>query len=118
MRLAIVLCAAALTGCVSQQQIEAQRAYEAQQHEAASRAYTENLRGQCRAIGYQDGTEGFRQCILQLHSQNQAQQTQMQGILLNNVLQQQMQQQQNALPYCSQLPPFVAGMRRAQGQCR
>lgn len=91
--LVLLLCTI-LAGCITPEQMAARQAWEAEQQELRNRAYTEGLRRQCTAVGYQDGTEGFRNCLLTLHSQAQQNAAQMRGILLQNAIQQQQQQQQ------------------------
>lgn len=112
------VCLLMLYGCATPEQIAAQRAYEQQQLQAQQEAYTRSLNNQCRAIGYQPETEGFRQCILTLHTQRQQEDTQMRGIILQQAIQQRQQQQYQSMPLCSSLPPGLAGYARAQGSCR
>ncbi|HUF81617.1 MAG TPA: hypothetical protein VMN03_10815, partial [Burkholderiales bacterium] len=64
------LAAAVLSACATQEQIAAGRYREQQRADARQAAYTEGLWNQCRAMGYQPGTDGFRQCVLRLHNQN------------------------------------------------
>jgi hypothetical protein len=92
MRLAIAFLALWMTGCVSPEQIAAQRAYEAQQQEEANRAYTAALFSQCRAIGYADGSDAQRNCVLQLHQQEQARRAALGAALLQGYMSQQPQQ--------------------------
>jgi hypothetical protein len=114
MRMLAVALALLLVGCATPEQIAARQAYEAQAQEERNIAYTRHLANQCRVVGYQDGSEGFRQCILTLHSQAQAELSQMRGIAAQEALRRQGQQ----VPYCSSLPPGTAGYARAQGSCR
>jgi hypothetical protein len=118
MRLAIALVALLLAGCVSQEEIARRQALQAEYQQQAAHAYRDNLFRECRSIGYQEGTEGFKQCVLQLHMQNQAHNSQIESTLLQGAMQQQQQQNYLSLPYCSQLAPGLAGMARAQGRCR
>ena len=103
-----------LASCASPEKIAAQRAYEQQQLQAQQQAYTQNLVNQCRAIGYQENTDSFRNCVLQLHTNNQQQNAQIRGVLLQEALQRQYQ----SMPLCSSLPAGTAGYARAQGTCR
>lgn len=114
MRLSILLLCTMLAGCASPEQIAARQLYAAEQQEARDIAYTRNLANQCRAVGYQEGTDGFRNCILTLHGQNQQEAAQMRGIAAQEALRRQYQQ----MPLCSQLPPGTSGYARAQGSCR
>ena len=116
---------AALAGCISAEQRAAnQRAEwerqqaEQQRFDAARRAYTDDLRRQCAAIGYHPDTDPFRQCILQLHSNNQASDAQTRAVLMQQLLQGAREQQYRQMPYCSSLPAGIAGYQRAQGTCK
>lgn len=110
----VVCCIAVLGGCANQQQIVANQAAMAEQQQQAEIAYTRGLASQCENIGYVRDTDPWRNCIIQLHGQNQARSSALQGAVLQQYLQQQYQQ----LPFCSSLPPFQAGYRRSQGTCR
>jgi hypothetical protein len=61
-----------LGGCVSPEQAARNRAAAAEQQRQAEIAYTQGLFAQCRSIGFSDGSDGQRNCVLQLHQQNQA----------------------------------------------
>lgn len=114
MKPAILLLCTILSGCVTQEQIAAQRYYEAQEQEARNIAYTRHLADQCRAVGYEEGSDGFRNCMLTLHTQAQAGNAQMRSMLLQQLI----QQRYNQLPPCSSLSGFNAGFARSQGSCR
>lgn len=114
MRLHPLLLCTILAGCATPEQIAYQRQIEAQEQERRNQAYTQNLAAQCRAVGYQDGTDALRNCIVTLHGQNQQNASQQQAIMLQEALRRQGQ----SLPYCSTLPAGTAGMARAQGRCQ
>ena len=103
-----------LAGCVTPEQMAAQREQEAQMHRAAQEVYKAKVYGQCRSYGFQEGTDGFRKCLMQVDQANQAQNAQMRQMLI----QQMIQQQQADRPFCSSLPAGIAGYRRAEGSCR
>lgn len=115
----------AFAGCISAEQRAAneeaaRRQYHAEQErqQAARQAYTDDLRRQCAAIGYTPDTDQFRQCILQLHSNNQAANAQERAVLMQQLLQGAREQQYRQMPYCSSLPAGLAGYQRAQGTCK
>ena len=114
MKAPILLLCTILAGCVTPEQIAIRQAIEAQQQEQRAAAYTQHLAGQCRAVGYQEGTDAFRNCILTLHGQNQQEAAQIRGIVAQEALRRQYQQ----MPLCSSLDPFNAGWNRSQGTCR
>lgn len=66
MRYATLLLLCSITGCATPEQIAARQ-------EQRDIAYTSALAGQCEAVGYQRGSDPWRNCIVQLHGQNQAQ---------------------------------------------
>lgn len=61
MKIAMVLCCVAIAGCATPEQQAAQR-----------QAYGERLQNQCRAYGFQPGTDVFAQCMMRLDQQNQS----------------------------------------------
>lgn len=83
----LLLCT--ITGCATPEQIAARQAAERQEQEARAQAYMQGLRNQCSALGYQANTDGHRNCMLQLHSQNQ----QANAAARNAILQQYLQNQ-------------------------
>lgn len=105
MRPPIALLALCLTACATPEQIAARRAYEAEQHRRASEAYTEHLAAQCQGIGYERFSDGWKQCLLQLHQQAQAERAQIQGIMLQNAIRQQ--QQRSYQPPAPRHPTFT-----------
>lgn len=109
--LAAFLCAV-LVGCASQQELAARHAYEQEQQRQREIAYTEGLRGQCRAVGYQENSEQFRNCIMQLHLTNQQERAQMMGIILQRAL------PQREFPLCSSFDRWTASYRAGAGTCR
>lgn len=60
----LILLTILLAGCATPQERAAQA-------EAQRQAYVANLQRQCNALGFQHGTDSHRQCMLQLHQQNQ-----------------------------------------------
>lgn len=62
---AMLLLLFSIVGCVSPQQQEQQEAYAREQ-------YMNVLHNRCVDFGYPSGTPEFRQCMMQLHQQNQA----------------------------------------------
>lgn len=118
MRSFVYLVALTLVGCATPEQIEARRQQELAQQQAAQAAYRERVFGQCRAYGFTEGTEQFRQCLMQVDMANQQQNAATRQMILQQYLQQQNEQEIRAMPYCSSLPPVIAGYRRAQGTCR
>lgn len=106
MRIALVLLL--LAGCASPEQIAARQAYEAQQQEAARTAYRERLMASCESIGYTRNTDQWRQCIMQLHAQNQAQQTAYGAALIHGT-------SSRPLPPCP--PGVIGGYQRGAGRC-
>lgn len=72
MRYATVLLICIIAGCATPEQIAARRAAEAQAQEQQNIAYTRALAGQCEAVGYARNSDPWRNCIVQLHGQNQA----------------------------------------------
>lgn len=91
---------------------------EAAEREAREIAYTRSLAAQCDAIGYQRDTDPWRNCLLQLHQQAQAERAQGNAVLMQEILRRQGQQQYQAMPLCSTLPPGIRGYQQAQGTCR
>lgn len=89
MKYAPALLALFISGCATPEQIAARQAAEAQAQEQRDQAYTNALAGQCEAIGYQRFTDPWRQCLLQLHGQNQANRAAVQGVILQQYLQNQ-----------------------------
>jgi hypothetical protein len=71
-----------LYGCATPEEIAARQAYEEEQRRYQQAAYAERLKRQCRAIGYQENTDSFRNCVLQLHSQTR-------GLILQQILQEE-----------------------------
>lgn len=114
MRVPLIVLCSILASCASPEELARRQAAQAEYQRQQEIAYTNHLRGQCEAIGYQRDSDPWRQCILQLHAQNQAHRSQMQGIILNNAIQQQYQ----SLPPCYQLAPGARGFAQAQGRCR
>lgn len=104
MRYLIVLLA--VTSCATQKQVQAQQSNEA--------AYWERLRTRCMAYGFQSGTEGFKNCVMQLDLANKQNEANSRQILL----QEEIRRTQGALPLCSSLPPGQSGHARASGNCR
>ena len=101
-----------LAGCISPEQI-ARNNYAAQQQEESARtAYRERLMSSCESIGYQRNTDQWRQCIMQLHAQNQQRNTALGAALLQGAA-----SQPRVVPSCRGLPPGTAGYARSQGQC-
>lgn len=121
-RLVAVTVVAILAGCISAEERAARDAARAEQmqaeQEARNKAYTESLTSQCAAIGYQRGSDGMRQCVLQLHTSTQANNTQMRAVIMQQLLQQQQQQEYRSLPFCSRIAPGLRGYMQAQGTCR
>ena len=111
MRLA-ALSAILLCGCISPEQMSRNAEFQAQQREQADVAYTRNLANQCESIGYQRQSDPWRQCIMQLHAQNQQGQT-----ALNAALIQGLASQPGPIPSCRSLPAGTSGYARAQGNC-
>ena len=111
-----------LTGCVSaeeqQRRAALQQQYQAQQDAANREAYRSQVFAQCRAYGYAEGTEAFKQCLMQVDMANRQAADQQRAILLQQILTNESAGQQNAMPFCSSLPPGTAGYARAQGRCR
>jgi hypothetical protein len=111
-----------LYGCATPEQRAAQQAAQQQADAERSRqqeaAYNRQLRNQCESIGYQPNTDPWRQCLLQLHTANQQRDAQMRGIILQQMLQEQQQQNYRSMPYCSSLPPGARGYAQAQGNCK
>lgn len=113
MRYAIYLCVL-LAGCASPERLAALRAQEQAQAQAQQEAYNRQVFGQCRAYGFTEGTPDFRNCLMQVDQANQAQNAQIRA----QILQQYLQEQSQARPLCSSLPPGLDGYRRARGECR
>lgn len=112
----VILALIVLTSCTAlaerDARIYAERArQESARNEAESRAYTEGLRNQCRAIGYAPDTEGFRQCVMTLHLQKQQEMANIRGA----IIQQEIQRQTPPMPKCIDGP--LGEYRRRQGQC-
>lgn len=101
-----------LVGCASPEEIGRRRAYEAHQEREQANAYRERLMASCESIGYQRNTDPWRQCIMQLHSQNQAQATAYGAAILGGAT-----AQPRVVPSCRTLPPGTAGYARARGEC-
>lgn len=120
MRLVAVTAVLLLAGCISAEERAARDYERARQIEAAqqaqNKAYTEDLKRQCSAIGYPTGSDGMRQCILQLHTSTQANSAQMRAVILQQLLQQQRQDELRAMPRCPN--NALGGYQRAQGTCR
>jgi hypothetical protein len=112
MRAFLVVVPFIIAACASPEQQAQRRAAEMQQQKQAEIAYQQGLFNQCRAIGYQPDTEPFRQCVLQLHTQNQQN-----AVALDAALLQGAASQPRVLPSCRGLPPGTAGYARAQGKC-
>lgn len=72
-----------LTGCVSQAEVDARRAYERDQLEAQRIARMES---RCRAMGFQQGAPDFRQCMLHLQSGAMQQENTDRAIILQHLL--------------------------------
>lgn len=85
-----------LAGCVSPEQQAANREWEAAQRAQDQARYTLGLKWQCESIGYKADTDPWRDCIMKLHQQAQANN----AALRNMVIQQYLinQQQQQAQP--------------------
>lgn len=107
-----------LAGCATPEQIQARRDAEAYQQEAQRQAYRDRVYGQCRAYGFSEGTDQFRNCLMQVDQANQQQNAATRQMLLQQLIQQQNESNVRAMPYCSMLPPAIAGFRRAQGTCK
>ena len=89
---AAILVAVAVAGCISPEEQRRRQAAAAEAQEQADRAYTENLKRQCDAVGYARDTEGHRQCVLQLHAQAQGNAAAARNIILQQYLQNQTRQ--------------------------
>lgn len=101
-----------LSGCISPERMAQNQAYEARQQEAARTAYRNQLMSSCESIGYQRNTDPWRQCIMQLHAQNQASNTALGAALLQGAA-----SQPRVIPSCRGLAPGLRGYAAAQGQC-
>ena len=113
MRLILLLCTM-LAGCATPEQIAARRAQEAYQREQLNAAYTQHLASQCRAVGYQEGSDGFRNCLLTIHGQNRQDAAQRRAQAIQQ--QQQYQQQPTYQPtYRRPQPTFTNCQRDAWG---
>lgn len=106
MRVAIL--ALLLTACMSPEENARRMAL---QNEGAQAAYGEQLRTSCESIGYQRDTEPWRQCIMQLHAQNQASSAALGAALLQGAA-----SRPGVIP-CRSLPPGTAGLAYSRGQC-
>ena len=73
MRLLTVLLFLLLAGCATPEQIAERQRQEALQREQAAANYWRRLNAHCSQIGYQPNTDGFRNCVLQLHQSEQQQ---------------------------------------------
>lgn len=89
MRAMLLIMIVIIAGCATPEQIAARRAAEAEAQRQRNIAYTQQLAAQCDAIGYQRNTDPWRNCLLQLHQQNQAQNAAMRQMLLQQYIQQQ-----------------------------
>jgi hypothetical protein len=100
----IAIAALLLAGCASPQQ----QSYNQEQMEIA---YTQGLARQCESIGYQRNTDPWRQCILQLHAQNQNRATAFGAAAIQGAA------TRGPTQSCASLPPGLRGYARAQGSC-
>lgn len=92
LRLAGVLLALALAGCATPEQLAAQREAQIEYQRQQEIAYTMRLRQQCEAIGYRQDTDQWRECILRLHQQAQAQNAALRNVLIQQYLSNQPRQ--------------------------
>ena len=74
-------------------------------------SYRDQVFAQCRSYGHVEGTEQFKQCVMQVDMQNRA-------LINQQALQDESARQYRAMPMCSSLTAFEAGFYRAQGRCR
>lgn len=89
MRLLLCIMAVAVAGCATPEQQAARRQAEAQYREQQEIAYTRSLAAQCDGLGFQRGTDPWRNCMLQLHGQNQAANAALRSVIIQQYLQQQ-----------------------------
>ena len=76
--------------------------------------YLQRLHATCASYGFRDGSPEFQNCLMQVDQATKNRRS----ATSNTLLQQMLQNQQQALPLCSSLPPGLAGYRRAEGGCR
>ena len=104
------LCLLLLAGCVSPEQI-AQRQELPQQERPLEPAYRAQLISSCESIGYERNTYPWRQCIMQLQTQNQQQATALGAALLQG-------SEKQPRPQCWRLLTAAqAEYARSQGLC-
>lgn len=93
-----------LAGCATQEELAAQ-------HAAEQAQYRNAVHAQCRGYGLTQGTTQFSECLMRVDMAYRQ-------LLLDHALQEETAARTRALPYCSSLPPGLAGAYRAQGRCR
>jgi hypothetical protein len=74
-RKALLVLPLILGACASPEQIAAQRAFDAEQRQAAEQQYINALASRCSSFGVPDGSPEMRQCMLQLHQSSEANRT-------------------------------------------
>lgn len=89
--LLIAILIAPVLGCISAEQQQANREAEAARQEQARIEYAASLKRQCDAIGYRPDTDQWRECILRLHQQAQAQNAALRNVLIQQYLMNQPQ---------------------------
>lgn len=77
-----------VVGCVTQEELEAQRMGDELRRQQAEAAYMQRLSDRCSQFGNQAGSERHAQCMQSLHQQNQANQ----GAILQGVAAEAMRQ--------------------------
>lgn len=113
---AVAFGALALAGCVSPEQraanqrAQAEAEYAQQQAEAAQ--YRARVIQVCEGYGFRQGTQDFSQCMMQVDQAAKQRQANMINAILPGLI------QAAPLPLCSSFPPFLAGYKRASGECR
>lgn len=124
MRMMLSAAAALLAGCISAEQAQVNQIMNSPEYQAAlqqqrNQEYRDGLMAQCSRIGFQAGTEAFSNCVLQLHTTQQQQNTATRNVILQQAIEQQRQQDYRALPACPVgLAPFLRSRAISEGRCR